>query len=317
MNPLASRLLKVCAALLAAGGSVAASTQATPPPESALAAAKRDYRALEELSGVAREHGTPGSSRRSLPPLETAPDSRPVLSPMQRARKAAADKAGHGTERSKTWLIDALRENTASQSTRPGEATFEPESEEAGARMREDQWISRQDNAQQRGPALKETRLDDAATRTSSSVINNPLDGYMSKWMTARDFDLLRSRSEPNGQGSAAPLLGAVSDFDLVSLPPLAETRITGVESPLDRSSLRRVATNENPYLEALALIAPQIPQSAFQASPPQLAPVLVPLIQPRPVVVDEVAPPPEKALTSEFLKAQDDARYFKQLKRF
>jgi hypothetical protein len=134
VKPLAQSL-KRCAAVLAVPVSALAlaAEPATPPPESALAAAKRDYETFEQLSGVEADGSKAANEGRSLPPLETATEAPPSLSPIQRARKAATEEADQGTEPSKTWLIDAfdaLADKGSSRSMKLEGASLEEELEE-------------------------------------------------------------------------------------------------------------------------------------------------------------------------------------------
>jgi hypothetical protein len=331
VNPLAHSL-KICAAVLAAGVAAAAAEPATPSAESALAAAKRDYASFEQLSGVAEDHDKPGTVRRSLPPLETATEAPPALSPIQRARKAAADEPEQGTGPSKTWLIDAfdaLGDTSAPQAMRREGASLEEELEEArttntntAAGDNQRFSFSQRDNLRKRARSTEEIRRDaDAVKKPAPGAVRNPLDGYMSKWMTAKDFELLRSKAEPVGQGVSSAFSDVTSSFDFVPAPRAGEGQTIPFESiqgTLGAGFLQGGLTNENPYLEALAPFSPQIPKAAQnETAPLQVMPTLLPQLQQRPPIVDQVTPPPPKPSMSELLKAQDDARHFKQLKRF
>jgi hypothetical protein len=322
--------LKRCAAVFAISVSALAlaAEPATPPPESALAAAKRDYKSFEQLNGVAADGVKAANEGRSLPPLETATEAPPSLSPIQHARKAATDEADQGTGPSKTWLVDAfdaLGDKGASRSMKLEGASLEEELEETRtttATAGEVQRFFQRDNMGKHGRSSDEIRRRaDASKKPSPGAVRNPLDGYMSNWMTAKDFELLRSKSEPIGQGISPALSDVTSRFDFVPAPRVREGQMIPFEftpGALGHVFLPQGYTNENPYLEALAPFSPQIPKAVpNETAPLQVAPTLLPQLQQRSPIADQVNPPPAKPLPGELLKAQDDARYFKQLKRF
>jgi hypothetical protein len=313
VNSVALHSLKVWTAIFFAGIATA-SESPTPGPAKALAAAREDFEAIQQFSTTSLDLTAPVMLRRNLAPLETTSGNGRELSPIQRARRSAIDKAARRTVPSKTWLVDAMRDDTETKLPRSGDVTTLDSSGDGGARPREDELFPRWGDLGKTARGTHNARSDQSPEKPSSIVIQNPLDGYMAKWMTGRDFDLLRSNSQPAEQGiSSAIHPSRNSYFEGVPSSGLNVTLPVRLRSEFDVPPQSR-ATKENPYLEGAVQVPPQIPK---QAAPADAQPDLAPLLQPRSPIVERTDPVQAQQSMNELLKPREDARYFKQLKRF
>jgi hypothetical protein len=139
------------------------------------------------------------------------------------------------------------------------------------------------------------------------SAATNPLTPFMSLWMRPEDFELLAGGRAPLGDDLPAPAPIHAQAGD----PLLASPRGFGSSSFVPVSSASDAA---NPYLQnaptdlAAWRAAGESVHAASQPAP------LAPVESAGGAVAPSQTPP---LLLSEKLKARDDARYFKQLKRF
>ena len=134
----------------------------------------------------------------------------------------------------------------------------------------------------------------------------------MAGWMTPQDFALLR----PGLGGSAAADTAARGD---PSLPALASnpgvtdfggknfsSSIMGLGSQDGVSAVPR----ENPFLQSFVPPSQPVMPVTLPALPSSLSGTSGAFAPPP-------APPPARSVTPDFAKPSDDAKYFKQLKRF
>lgn len=135
----------------------------------------------------------------------------------------------------------------------------------------------------------------------------NPLGPFMSLWMQSADFELLVATNAPLGGELATPTPAAAR----------AGESLASIPAPVGASSLAPVSSSAgagNPYLQAM--------QTGFAEvrAVSDLLPAVSPPVPaaPRESADESVASPPSPPLPrSEILRARDDTRYFKQLKRF
>ena len=158
------------------------------------------------------------------------------------------------------------------------------------------------------------------ATRESSATRSietyNPLDSYMSKWMTPGDFRLLKANSDHARLVGNAPTSTAFQSLTSDSL-----SSVIPVPSQIELGFLQRatpLGTNsDNPYIGELAV--PLAPVSVFSAptAPERVSPGLMPTLPALSPTIDRTVQPPAKPSLAEALRADDEAKFFKQLKRF
>jgi hypothetical protein len=229
------------------------------------------------------------------------------------------DSEGSGTDaaQSETWLIDAMRDETEAKPDNFGRLEVVGTGQNSTKNSRAlTQGAKEKDLLRGQSSARDHERL---STRDKSSLtgVRNPLDAYMSQWMTPRDFELLRSRSETAGPAPSA-LSDAVSPFTFAT-PEASEAPASSEDNRrqwIGRRGLK-LSLNENPYLEAFTPWLTQRPQARSEVVPVPPPVSLLPLIQSRPAVLDEPAKSAPQPSFAEQVKAQDEARFFKQLKRF
>ena len=147
--------------------------------------------------------------------------------------------------------------------------------------------------------------------RANPEPVANPLAGFMAGWMTPQDFKLLQSA--PGATDAAGRVARGESSFGVPSTEEAGGANALGAFGrPIPARS--PVPVRENPFLQDFAPPTAQTatnrgvavpPPPAANAPPPKVA-------APPPVV----SPPPPSALPA-FVKPNDDAKYFKPLKRF
>ncbi len=264
---------------------------APPPPiEDSIATAKRDLDEIKAMrSGV--EHPKADLPRFSTPEISLGSPglARPnvKLSP---GEAAAAKKSAN-------WLVDAM----AKKSERTGDTKT------TGEKSRPDEVPEDADK-----PALGEAKQSNEKSsrpdlRKSSEPAVNPLTNFMAGWMTPQDYKLLQSttggertsgvsaRGEPIfglTQASTGEATGAVS-------------RNQGQAGPTASQP------HENPFVPGTAVATRSVAPTAAQPPPTAAAPSAPRAIMPVPET------PAQKSPTPAFVKPQDDAKYFKPLKRF
>jgi hypothetical protein len=286
--------------------------------EGPLGVAKRDYAAIQ-ASGNETPQLNGFKAPRTAPPLELPSDGPPALSPMQRARLVERKKLETGANRSKTWLIDALRDHENSDLEKP--STPYAAENEATRRdgLRNSARSEQEHNALSRLRTGSKSKNIEPSEERPSSVPRNPLDTYMAQWMTGRDLEIFKA----SRHDSSSP----VESF--VSVAAQSPTNEGVISFPTPDMSARHVlidgdpislagSPSTNPYLELMRPPLPRPEQTIGSgAALNAVLPSLVPSTQQQPARHEQPEIPASKSLSAELLKAQDDARYFKQLKRF
>ncbi len=263
-----------------------------PPTEDSIASAKRDL----EVINAARA-GTE-QPRADLPAFG-APDMQIGLAPPQRPslRKSPAEAAA--SKKSANWLVDAMTKKPAH--TADGK-DFRPEKS-----LREN-GTENEHEVVTRNRVEASGKVDHRQARASVEPVVNPLTNFMAGWMTPQDFKLLQpglanesapsllARGEPSSGPTARGSSADLSGLTLFGRKPLHE-------SP--------VPPRENPFLQEFSVPTP---------SGGPVVVVLPPAFVPTPAskaLALSVEPPPQKTATPAFAKPNDDAKYFKPLKRF
>ncbi len=312
--------LACCCAVLVADLPSTAAENTAPASDDPIAAAKRDYERIKAGAAGTADQTTRPLVRQSLPPLESSTEiPAVVLSPIQRARKNEAANGKDGVANSKNWLVDALSPEKLTGTNR-GERTNSLD--DPAARGRSGSLIEEQraagSRARSEGNSARRSVDNDLPDKSALTGVSNPLVPYMSRWMTPGDFELLRSKQpNPGGTGSALP-------SSMENLPGSRTSSLVGPTQSADLSSsfnlngLLPASKTENPYVTALPTVSPRIPPLTTAARPEAVSSGLMPLIQTVPSTVNEPAAAPKmKSPAGEKFNPQDDAKYFKQLKRF
>jgi hypothetical protein len=306
--------------VIAANASLVAAETPSPRPEDPIAAAKRDYEAIQ-ASGAEADQVAPGRVRQSLPSIELATEGPLLVTPIQRARKSEAIDRKTGAAHSKNWLLDAM-DATSRDLTKPGNRKS-ADLERDGESLIDHSWLTgsgRTETDHRVGRGLRSApgsaaHSPDALLRAD---VSNPLSQYMSTWMTARDFELLQSK--PNsaaGQGTASFLSSTAANGSPVHPMPGAQVMPGDEESVFDFTGLPIGSKSVNPYIDGLVTPPALLPPAARAGSNLVPPPNLMPPLQNESPVLKSLPDLKSKPSTIEQLKSQDDARYFKQLKRF
>jgi len=325
-----SVLISLLALPAVAGAEEKAAPAASPPVEAvdSISAARREFDALKSARDPVT--GQPRSS-----PTVTMPELQTGLGgPLWDT--GAKKKLDPSNQKSKNWLIEAMekdRQLDAGQ-RRDGRHWTETDTErllkqrdelkparEAGSENETLLALAREGEA---ADAKKEARAGD---ERPPNVVN-PLAGFMSDWMTPKDFALLQPNQsagagkDSGGAVDAAGAMGA-SGFGLGPVGASAGPATGAGVEPLGlgllgggNRSAPIAGPRENPYLPSAL---PGGPATELVFSPP---PPTMPAPNPTgPTIFAPVAPPsepaPARSKIPEFAKPPTDDKYFKQLKRF
>ena len=117
----------------------------------------------------------------------------------------------------------------------------------------------------------------------------NPLSSYLKTWITPRDYELLKAKG--------------------------SDAQVPGVTAGAGREAM--VPAGLSPGLPANPYLAVADPGVAAKPKPPQNPPTATPPVSASLAVKDDAAPVKTPGPPAEVRKAQDDAKYFPQLKRF
>lgn len=281
-----------------------------PETSGGIVGARKDFESVKAARDPALQ-SKPDAPRISTPEWHGLP-SPSVSGPASTKKKPAAET------KSKNWLVDAMQKpaTTSSRDDRPGS---DRERDASRERAREGPWRLREPDV---ADANASSRPDAASTaapqrdernRKAVGIDANPLTRFLGDWMTPQDYALLKPGLEATGMipstlnggvgwgsGAVGAATGGIAPNDtLFGLGETAAPRST-VAAP----------ARENPFLQSLT---PPAPPPVAAPSRPLSAPP-VPAIQSAP---PPLSPPAGPAQIPEFAKPSDDAKYFKQLKRF
>ncbi len=283
---------------------------AAAPASDSISAAKKDLAAIKSPLGQPdaasvlpamdmKDLGPmPGTTRLEVPSLLSS-EKDPTLDPAKR-------KTGTGN-----WLVDAMDKNTSSQASRTKEKDEilkgDPDlirADEKGIRLEKDPL------------AIEDTREKERPKEPVESVYN-PLDAFMSGWVSARDHDLLLTSSKADGLSGAD--LGkvhadALPGMDIAQGGPVSEALL----QPVDTASFAD-AKGSNPYLALLDLPAPQPVKGFTGADLAGFAPVELPELSHGLSTSGVDARPIDapRSFIPDFVQPDDDDKYFKQMKKF
>lgn len=302
------RLLIVAALAMALKHELTAAPETNARADGGISGAKRDYEALK-----APAENTSERPKIDLPPAPTlelkVETSMPTttlrgkkLTEEERLRELQREK-----EKTRNWLIEAMakQEQPAAAAATPAETPTDGHAAELDRAAKLMAMLDAITASKSAGDRTTGQAAPAADLKESSPDVINPLDRYMASWMTAGDFKLLAPKSESGPAGGAELLPSLADSSGRAASQPFAE---------LAPTTGRGAAMADNPYLRDAPALAPLPANLAELASPPTILrpnpipPLIAPAAQPEP-------PPPPSF--SEQLKAQDDAKYFKQLRRF
>lgn len=276
------------------------------PPQDSIATAKQSFESLS------KKHQIEDRGALQIPTLAA-----PELN-LGAPTAAESSKGKAAAKPSKNWLVDGVlskqaakdRVSSSADTRRPGET----DSREADAA--EDPKIfslvagAEVSSAHERAaPHIRESKAPPA-----DSV--NPLASYMSGWISTQDRALLLPQKDQDA--SAATWGNNLSNLTAASSGAVASG--SAVENfGLSQPALR-IAARENPYLGIDSFNANKPPESGPAANLKDFAPLAskmidpvgrAPIFQPSPPAVSGTTPARDLA------KPDDNAKYFKQLKRF
>jgi len=299
-----------CALLLLIAVAAAKGGDAPATPADSISATKKDLAAVKALGSPAEAPASslptvdlksvspgPGGERIEVPAVAPAADEASVDPSRKR------DKGATGN-----WLVDAMerkpdkaRTGTARDGLSRADGDFLRDGDRAATREDQDARGSQE-------PAER------AGSKDRFSGAYNPLDAFMSGWISARDRDLLLpAKGDAAGGGEAAR--ARQGGFQDVGAMP-AEFTIEGLLSPADFGEPGEQAAQPNPYLASMD-IAPAPGPRAFTsplpsatAAPGERAAPLFFGAQP-----DAIDAP--RSFIPDFARPSDDDKYFRQMKRF
>lgn len=307
----------VSAAVLVAVNAIAADTPANdrkpaePPPEDPIAAAKRDLEAIKAAKGGVQPQG-----KADLPLLSGSDLAIGPQAPWQPAApgKSAADAA---KKKSANWLVDAMMKKPAASTDLRNRSFTENNSRITRSQPESDDLdptdlLKTTESASGTAtPAATSDRKSSEAADAARAQIEpvNPLANFMAGWMTPQDYKLLQSEPKTDSISASIPPGGSVTPGQAIAPGTGTGAPLFG-QAPVGRSA---PAPRENPFLQDFTLGLPPPAKTPAQAG---AAPSVVSVPAPK-----ALPPPPEpvaqKPATPAFVKPNDDAKYFKPLKRF
>jgi hypothetical protein len=282
---------------------------ANPPPDS-IAAAKRDLAAIKSPVGRQDAGTLPSMDMKDLGPVPGAVQLEPlsVLNPEKDpSLDPSKKKSGTGN-----WLVDAMDKNTSTQASRSKEKDDvlkgDPDlirADEKGVRL-------------ERDPLALDEAREKERPREAPGAVYNPLDSFMSGWISPRDHDLLLTPSKGEGLAGAE---GGKTRADL--LPGLEvgapEPSADFTLAPIDSSSFGDSKTVANPYVAVMDLLPTSASRLLLNPEVPGLAPAEfedLPRALSSPGLDSRPADAP-RSFIPDFAQPDGDDKYFKQLKKF
>lgn len=302
---------------LAAFGATLQAADAPPPassvpvPDNGLATAKQDYEAIKAArSSVVVPTGldlpkipTPAIQLESTSPPATPPAPRPADA-LKNARSDATQN----------WLLDAMEKDAL-------HATPErSRSDDSRSRASENATHETPRGSEREGRTkTKNADRDRVATpaEKQEAAALNPLAGYMTAWIAPRDRALL-APADPNRDATSLSALLITADGAETSprLGPPPSGNVTAPDANPFAAGFVAGVGQPNPYLRDMSPAASAPDTSPVQT--PSLAPVAPAAASAAALHVETPVPPAVTPTLAEQMKARDDeARAFRQLKRF
>jgi hypothetical protein len=281
----------------------AAAMRAADPPAAAgdaMAAAKKDYAAIKPAPA-------PAESGPGLRAIDSRDDG-----PAAGVRPEAPTAARSGADPSKNlegtgnWLVDAMETKSAqAQSSSGGDERIR-----GGLDFLRNAAGPDAGGEREAAPA---GASGTAASRLLSESVYNPLDAFMSGWISAHDRELLLTPKRADSLMGGEPANAGAATLAGINLGSLGVPTDGG---PARREPMADSRTAANPYIADLS-------PSALASPPVPDFPSFMPLALPDPSAGTSVsgAVPnlidPAKSLVPDFAQPTDDDKYFRQMKRF
>jgi hypothetical protein len=282
------------------------------PASDSIADAKKD---LSEIKSQAVQ-GDTGASLPVLDLKDVTPGPGSVQ--MERVLTVPADKENTldpSKKKSGTgnWLVDAMDKKTdRSEASRAkekddilkGDPDLLPGAEKSGL------------------PGERDLEpLDDkgekAAAKEPAEAVYNPLDSFMSGWISARDHDLLlgSKRDALTGAGAEGARADLLPGLEAVQPAPGAD----GPLSQVDTAAFSEARQAANPYLDLVDLTPPAQAKSFSSPEFPDLFQGGLPEISSGASTISPDSKPADvsRSFVPDFAQPLDDDKYFKQMKRF
>ena len=301
--------------LILVSGSVVVATEHD-ATKAGLQSARRDYDALKAADPRSLEQKA--GPKVELPRLEAGPSSAGEFSPKPARKRADASQSDpRQREKSSNWLLEAMRNETETPTTSAEKAleqTLEGDSKiEKGDLVETALALEKQQAAQRKSSDERRDQIE--RNRDASGL--NPLDSFVASWVSSKDLELLRRMPAGASQQTSGNDVGLSSSLAVSNPIGISTTSIVAPSvSDLGRPSARASFAPErsNPYLENLSSFAPA--ESVTSPSALSFTPAVSEFSTPPPST-EPASTPTQRESPSERFRAQDDAKYFKQLKRF
>jgi hypothetical protein len=289
-------------------GSAAWAADPPAPPPDSIAVAKKDLAAMKSPVGQDESSNLPAMDMKDLGPVPGA--GRPEASLAADGQRdpsldPAKRKAGTGN-----WLVDAMDLNTSAKASKGKDKDDilkgDPDlirADEKGVRLEKD-------------PLAIDDGRERELPKENGEKVYNPLDAFMSGWVSARDRELLLTPSNdgPAGGASARSRVDQLPGLEAAP-PPAGDFTL----SPVDPAAFDDTKPVANPYLAVFdALPVPMARPASFPGSS-DFDPAGLQEFSRGPVFPGPEVAPPEAArsVIPDFAQPSDDDKYFKQLKKF
>jgi hypothetical protein len=243
----------------------------------------------------------PGGPRIEMPTLESQ-EKDASLDPMKK-------KVGTGN-----WLVDAMeKKSDGSAASRAKEKDEILKGDPELLRPDEKLALQAERDALQAGGSGEKQ-----APKEAPAAVYNPLDSFMSSWVSAKDHDLLVPTSK--GDGPVAVEGGRSHADFLPGLDPGQSSSFTeNLFAPSEAGAVADARSEANPYLGGLDGPAPAAAKAFALPEVPGFGPASL-LDLGRGMSTSGVDPRPldtSRSFIPDFAQVPDDDKYFKQLKRF
>ena len=273
---------------------------APPPASDGISSAKRDFDGLKN-SRTTLEQQKLDVPQVSSPTLHLT-DEYSNFTQAEAAEKKERDaKKG----KSDNWLVDAMQEKPESggKKLKPAEAFKAPDED------REQSTLLKLNDEESARLASKNSENNSKGLAPA----DNPLTGYMSSWMTPKDYDLLKVKpAETNDTPTISLSIDRGSDPALLGGLMRTNASASAAHLPVGVSAERPA----NPYLTDFGPL-PAAPTKEFNAPPLSASIDLGPSLTPQPARKGDQSPPLASPTPVDLLKPSTDSKYFPQLKRF
>jgi len=292
-------LFLASAALLAA---------ADPTPADPEAAAKKDLAAIRSTVAPSDPAAAlPSLNLQEVGPLPAAEHPAPslLLAPEGELGPDGLKKKKEGTG---NWLVDAMeRDQKADKAAAPGRDRDDLLKSDGDLVRGDEKGVTR---PEKEGQPFDQSR-EKAEAAVAAAPVYNPLESFMSSWISAKDHDLLLPAKAEAGLGEAARTRGD-QGLELGPANP-AEDLLPAVDPASEAKA------GPNPYLAELDQPPPPV-ASGFAAPVPLVFAPADLAEGPRAPAASGVDPRPDdpvRTFIPDFAQPSDDDRYFKQLKKF